>query len=424
MRRFIASSAVAATLLAALPDPSVAQSVTIEVEAGEHDRSGLPVRAILPLPDDFSPGDPIVLTAEGGTEILGQLTAPSLLADRTRFDAASGRVALEVNFIPDRLDAGESARFEVSRGETGSGSSTFSWEETDEGDRLSFGSDPLLLYVRPELDESSPETREQTYKPFHHLFAPDGRRLSKGPGGLYTHHRGLFFGYNRVSYGDGKQADVWHARGKAFQSHEETLSREAGPVLGRHLARIDWHGQEGEVFARETRELTAYATVGGRLIEFASRVETTGGPVMLDGDPQHAGVHFRADNHVADETKGQTYYLRPDGKGAPGETRNWEPDTGQGPINLPWNAMGIVVDGERYTVCYLDHPENPKEARYSERDYGRFGSYFEYELTEDQPLEIRYRLWIQDAEMTLEQVAALDADFDEPASVRVLQAGE
>lgn len=424
MRHPIASFAVAASLLATLTHPSNGQSVTIEVDAGGQDRSGLPVRTVLELPDTFSPEDRVVLIAEDGSKIAGQLTPPSLLADRTRFDAASGRVALETTFIPERLDAGESARFVLSKGEIHSEVPTFSWEETSEGDRLAIGSDPVLVYVRPELDESSPEAREQTYKPFHHLYAIDGRRLSKGPGGLFTHHRGLFFGFNRVSYGDGKQADVWHARGKAFQSHEETLSRVAGPVLGRHFVRIDWHGQEGEVFARETREVTAFATGEGRLIEFASRVEAVGGPVMLDGDPQHAGVHFRADNQVAEETKGQTYYLRPDGRGGLGETRNWEPKTGEGPVNLPWNAMSIVIDGDRYSVCYLDHPENPKEARYSERDYGRFGSYFEYELTRDRPLEIRYRLWLQQGEMTLDQASALDSDFDSPATVRLVQPGE
>jgi len=142
--------------------------------------------------------------------------------------------------------------------------------------------------------------------------------------------------------------------------------------------------------------------------------------VMLDGDPQHAGVHFRADNHVAEVSNSQTYYLRPDGKGEPGQTRNWDPKTGEGPVNLPWNAMSFVLDDRRYTAVYLDHPDNPREARYSERDYGRFGSYFEYTLTEDRPLEVRYRLWLQNGEMTVEEAAALDADFDEPVRVYVV----
>jgi len=41
-------------------------------------------------------------------------------------------------------------------------------------------------------------------------------------------------------------------------------------------------------------------------------------------------------------------------------------------------------------------PRNPKEARFSERDYGRFGSYFEYDLDEGKPLTVNYRLWLQE----------------------------
>jgi hypothetical protein len=419
MRRRVTATPFALAITLFLASPCRAQSIAIEVDAGAHDRIRTPVSALVTLPESSAEGDVVILKSIDGQTLLGQLTGPSLLS--TPADHADG-IVRELHFILPELAKGETARFDVS--ESGADLSTipsFSWERSDEGDRLARGDEPILLYVRPELDESSPEARELTFKPFHHLFAPDGRRISKGPGGLFTHHRGLFFGFNRVSYGDGKQADVWHARGKAFQSHQETLSEEAGPVLGRHRVNVGWHGQEGEIFALETREVTAYAAEQGYFIDFAALVETEVGPVMLDGDPQHAGVHFRADNHVADVSKDETYYLRVDGRGKPGETRNWEPKTGEGPVNLSWNAMSFVIDGDRYTVAYLDHPENPKEARYSERDYGRFGSYFEYPLTEDRPLEVRYRLWVQTGELDLERASALDADFDDPVTVRVVQ---
>ncbi len=289
---------------------------------------------------------------------------------------------------------------------------TFNWVEEEGADVLNFGTRPVLRYIRPTLDNSSPEAREQTYKPFHHLYAPDGRQVTKGPGGRFTHHRGFFFGFNRITYGDGKKADVWHCRGNAFQSHEGTISQEGGPDLGHHTVRIDWHGEEGEVFAEETRKLTATVTPESQIYDFHAIVKTTGGPVMLDGDPQHAGVQFRADNQVADTTASQTIYIRPDGPGKPGATRNWEPKTGKGPIDLPWNAMSFVLDGTRYTAILLDHPSNPKPARHSERDYGRFGSYFEYNITEDQPLEVRYRLIVKVGTVTVEEVMAYDKVFD------------
>src|SRR4029079_183566 len=130
---------------------------------------------------------------------------------------------------------------------------------------------------------------------------------------------------------------------------------------------------------------------------------------------QHAGFHFRASNEVNESTKGQTYYVRPDGVSKKGETRNWAGEKGdKTQVNFPWKAMSFVLGNERYTVAMLDKPTNPKEARLSERDYGRFGSYFEYDLTDSKPLVLNYRVWLQTGEMTPGQVAALDTDFVEP----------
>jgi hypothetical protein len=121
---------------------------------------------------------------------------------------------------------------------------------------------------------------------------------------------------------------------------------------------------------------------------------------------------------VSKDTKGQTYYLRPDGKGGPGQTRNWDakardPKT----VNLPWNAMSFVTHGKRYTVLRMNHPANPKESRGSERDYGRFGDYFEYELTPEKPLKVRYRVWVQEGEMTKEECETLHRAFVDPPAV-------
>ena len=259
--------------------------------------------------------------------------------------------------------------------------------------------------------------RQETFKVYHHLYDPSGQRLvTKGPGGLFPHHRALFFGFNKVSYGD-KKADVWHCPPGCYQSHEKFLASEAGPVLGRHRVEIAWHGPANEVFANEEREMTVYNVPGGTLVEFASRVRSTVGKVKLDGDPQHAGFHFRADKEVAEKTKEQTYYLRPDGPGKLGETRNWPAQKTH--VNLPWDAMCFVLGGQRYTVAYLDKPTNPKEARFSERDYGRFGSYFEYELNDKNSLQVNYRVWLQKGEMTVPEVAALSTNFVKPATAAI-----
>src|SRR5687767_1895075 len=148
-----------------------------------------------------------------------------------------------------------------------------------------------------------PAKREETYKVFHHVYSPDGSRLlTKGPGGQFTHHRGVYYGFNKVTYGDGKSCDIWHCSKDAHQAHEAFLASEAGPVFGRHRLSIRWNGVGKDEFARETRELTAWAVPGGILLDFVSSLEAKIGPVKLDGDPQHAGFHFRADNEVSAKT--------------------------------------------------------------------------------------------------------------------------
>lgn len=394
------------------------ENLVIELEAAPRSRS--PVRAVAEVPDSLADARVAVFADEAGGEVVAQIASPGLL--RAKGLPPSAREI--VFFAPETVAPG--ARFKSAKWIRGSGESSlveFRWTPArDETSNLTFlnltfGDRPVLRYMHTSLDASSPERREETYKPFHHVFDPAGSSiLTKGPGGLYTHHRGLFLGFNKISYGEGRSADVWHCKGKAGQidAGDDSAPRDedVGPVFGRHRREIRWLGQEGEPFARETRETTAYAAPGGLLIEFASRVETLGGEIRLDGDPQHAGFHFRASNEVADKTKGETYYLRPDGKGAPGETRNW-PDR-KDHVDLPWNALSFVVGGKRYTAIYLDRPDNPKEARFSERDYGRFGSYFEYTIAPDKPLEVAYRVRLIEGETTVEEARAWSEDFADP----------
>jgi peptidoglycan-associated lipoprotein len=47
-----------------------------------------------------------------------------------------------------------------------------------------------------------PKDRERTYKPFYHLYDKNGEDfVTKGPGGKFTHHRGIYFGFDQYSIG-------------------------------------------------------------------------------------------------------------------------------------------------------------------------------------------------------------------------------
>lgn len=278
----------------------------------------------------------------------------------------------------------------------------------------------LLRFVHRSHDGTSQQSHYQTYKPFHQVFSPsnDSILLTSGIPDLdqphqYPHHRGIFFGFNRISY-DGNQADTWHATDNVYTSCERL---ELGPIddqTAAHTATIGWHGKDGHKFAEERRTVIVHNVDDGIQLDWITQLKSLGSVVKLDGDPQHAGMHFRAHQSVALEYSDQTYFLRPDGKGEIGEERNWTPQNKDSrTINLPWNAMSFVLGDQRYTVLRIAHRDNPTETRGSERAYGRFGDYFEYELSPENPLSLKYRFWIKEGEMSVDQADEKYREFNQ-----------
>lgn len=294
-----------------------------------------------------------------------------------------------------------------------------SWHDTPgKFVELRFGDRPVLRTMYEPLDDSSPARHLATFKVYHHVFSPDGKTLLTDWDAkqVFPHHRGIFYGFSQVTYDGNKHVDIWHCKNGTHQLFKKSEALEVGPESAREKLEIAWNGNDGKTFATEHRELIVHNKPPGTMIDFISTLVPTSGKVKLDGDPQHAGFHFRAAKEVSISTKGETYYLRPDGKGKPGEFRNWNPGKRESAeskqsVNVPWKALCMVVGGKRYTVLMIDHPSNPKPARHSERNYGRFGSYFVAEATPEKPLTVRYRLWIQAGEMTVEEAAAKAAEF-------------
>jgi hypothetical protein len=290
----------------------------------------------------------------------------------------------------------------------------YEWQDT-EGKHLDLLSDgkPVVRFVYEAIDESSPERRDETYKPFCHVFRPGSSDafLTKGPGGKFPHHRGIYYGFSKCSYvgPDGKtqkNIDTWHCR-KAHQVHREFLKQTAGADSATFTSRIEWIDNEGKPFASEERSMTFSHDGSALIVDFDSTLKPLVTELTVDGDPQHAGFQYRANNHVAEKTAKQTIYTRPEsGEAKPGATINWsaKSDTPQ-TRDLPWKVMTYVLDGKSFSVTYLDSKKNPKPARYSERDYGRFGSYFVAKATEEQPLTIHYRLVINSGKTSAEDAA-------------------
>ena len=433
MQRRVCWLAAAAFVLAAQPvwaQPIKIATLEIESSGG----SNVPVCVQLSLPAEHAKLTDVQVRAEKGMIASvgpGQLTAPGLTTE-TIEPAAKGLVRRDLHFVvPEQAGTWRITAIHLNA------PPKFAWkDQKGEFAELSWSGIPVMRYVYKAYDNSTPEARDKTYKVFHHLYDPEGKRFVTNGGNtndplpkdlkkdlLYPHHRGLMYAFNKITYGGNKPCDTWHAKpGDTHEQHAGFISSEAGALLGRHRVAITWHGEKNDIFAKEERELTVYKIGKGMLVEFVSRLKTVGPPVKLDGDPQHAGFQFRAHNDVHQQKAAdQTYYLRPDGKGGFGKKaeRNWDPKTGTGPVDLSWDAVCFVLDGKRYTLEYMDHPKNPHPSRWSERDYARIGCYFEYELTEKTPLLVDYRVWLQDGEMTVGEATAISGAFVTPPKVTV-----
>lgn len=258
---------------------------------------------------------------------------------------------------------------------------------------------PLAAWMHA-FDPSSETSRHDTYKPFLHVYDPKGTRfITKGAGGQFTHHRGIFLGFSKIMV-NGKRYDLWHMK-EGVQVHRALSIEAATETEAAFTASIAWQDNQGEILLSEDRRFRfleppakAYA-----LIEMTSALTAVAGDAEMSGDPEHAGAQFRpANDIVAKET---VYAFHQDGIDPKKD------------LDLPWvgETFRLEPKTNRYSVVILNHPDNPKGTVFSAyRDYGRFGAFPSFTIQQGETATLRYR-WIvtagnQLATETIEQALA------------------
>jgi hypothetical protein len=237
---------------------------------------------------------------------------------------------------------------------------------------------PILryMYARDTADESK---TFDTAKIYAHVFADDGETtLTKGAGGKFPHHRGIFIGWNKLKHG-GKSHDLWHVR-NTVQKHREFEEIEAAEKGARITSLIDWIGTDGKPVIEEKRTYKITAEDGAHaVIDFTAKLTAVGSDVELNGDPEHAGVQFRPSQQVA-ENQSAAYTFHKDGT---------DPKVDR---DLPWVAESFQVGDDWWSVQHMSHPSNPDGARWSAyRDYGRFGPFTVVNIADGESITFRYR---------------------------------
>jgi hypothetical protein len=264
-------------------------------------------------------------------------------------------------------------------------------------------------------DVSTPARANETYKPYLRIVDPvDGQAITKGPGGTYTHHRGIFFGWIRVGL-EGQKLDLW-SMGSGRQVHTGFKSQAVDHGLARLVSTIDWNDKKGRLILSEERtmELSPLATPGLLRVDFLTTVKAEAGDLALEADPEHGGVHYRAPQEV-DTTK--TNYFFPVAKPVPHKD-----------LDYPWVGMTYALRDQMFGVVEIDHPANPRGTRWSAyRDYARFGAYPHANLKKGDTLTLKYRFLIsRGALVATEFIQSEQATFTgvkpEPVTVTELKA--
>lgn len=245
---------------------------------------------------------------------------------------------------------------------------------------------PIGRYMY-DLDLSSGDRRHETYKPYLHVFNPSGEQpITKGAGGQYTHHRGIFRGWSKLLF-DGKRYDTWHMK-NVVQEHLRFEEKLANSDKATFTSVIRFRTDDGKTLLEEDRTMTFLTPPKGAYaaIDVTSKVKATEGTLLLDGDPEHAGLQFRPANEIESS---KTKYCFPKENADPKKDRDY-----------PWVTESFVVDGHRYNVIYLNHPDNQDGAVFSAyRPYGRFGAWFKTEVPQGKTDTTRVRFIITEGEM-------------------------
>lgn len=246
-----------------------------------------------------------------------------------------------------------------------------------------------------------------TYKVYAHVMDPvdpdNQRTLTKGPGHQFTHHRGIFIGFSKTNVAGVGGVDTWHMRNGVRQHFGKIVKQQAGDDKATLTVSVDWIKGDQPLLSEE-RTFVVYKPEPNEavLIDMIAKITATAGDTVLKGDPEHAGLQYRAHEDVSKNKSAK--YLFPAGA---------KPGNG-GTKDMPWAAMTYQAHGNDYHVQHMSHPSLPKGNVYSAyRDYGRFGAYFVEEIAKGETATFKVRFYVSPGKFPERAVEAMQARYEE-----------
>jgi len=200
------------------------------------------------------------------------------------------------------------------------------------------------------------------------MYTSDGVRITRDIATAPTdsddhlHHKGVWWGHRDVTSSEVSGADVWtefDGHGRIVPMAPAERAQDGDGVRIVHTTR--WVDARDTPLLDDIRTLRAAApgSDGSQTLDVESTMRATYGSVVL-GDTKEAGLVAVRVAPAMEERRGGRIELS---SGAVGEAASW----GAG---SDWCDYSGTVDGETVGIAILDHPDNPRPARWHVREYG------------------------------------------------------
>ncbi len=267
----------------------------------------------------------------------------------------------------------------------------FAFVETDRHLILTENGIPVLVFNHGVIEPPEGKTGTPRTGYIHPLHGPDGDVLTDDFPADHPHHRGLFYGWPRLTVLD-QRVDYWHLRGLQPEFEEWGMRWIDGPKAAFTASNL-WKTDDGLAAVREKINYTVRAAdETGRVIDLrAVFTNLTDQPLTIAGSPSAAygGLNIRMDGDRPDvvittargEESGNVNAVDPPTPWADHSSR-----TGDGG---PWSGVAI-----------FQHPANPgyPAKNWTLRPYGFLGAAWpgesNHRMEPGETLELRHRLFV------------------------------
>lgn len=403
-----------ATMLGAIERGDVAQAVTIEVQAGAHDRRDTPI--VFPLPEGLD------------------------RATSFRLERLDNHQAVEVQFLPGerpsavwivrKLAAGSTERYRLEAKSPPIGAPAVMCVVREKDVLLEVGAQAPVRYIASVSEAPrgiDPLYRRSGY--IHPLCTPSGVHVTDDFAPDHAHQHALFFAWVNTTF-DRHPVDFWNQIERTGRvAHASTLETVSGPVFGQFKVRLVHEDLKGPALVlNEEWTVRAYSVFDRFLVDFESRQACAGSKPLEINKYHYGGLAIRGNRAWFDETvtgnnppdpskSGRSDFLTSEGKGR-----------ADGNHTRPrWVDLSGLVDGRQGGVAVLDHPGNfqfPQPVRlHPNKPYFCFAPMVlgSFTIAPGKPYVSRYRLVLHDGVPDPAAIERAWRDYAEPPTVSVVR---